>query len=46
MKDVKTSIRMNESMLEQLKKIANEKDVPVSQLIREAIKLYIQVEEE
>ena len=45
MKDVKTSIRMNESMLEQLKKIANEKDVPVSQLIREAIKLYIQMED-
>lgn len=45
MKDVKTSIRMNESMLEQLKKIANEKDIPVSQLIREAIKLYIIQEE-
>ena len=45
MKDVKTSIRMNELMLEQLKKIASEKDVPVSQLIREAIKLYIQMED-
>ena len=41
MKDVKTSIRMNEAMLEKLKEIANKKDVPVSQLIREAIKLYI-----
>lgn len=41
MKDVKTSIRMNEAMLEKLKEIAHKKDIPVSQLIREAIKLYI-----
>ena len=37
MKDVKTSIRMSEEMLEKLKKIASNRDVPVSQLIREAI---------
>ena len=42
MKDVKTSIRMTEAMLEKLKQIAQKKDVPVSQLIREAIVAYIQ----
>lgn len=42
MKDVKTSIRMTEAMLEKLKEIARKKDVPVSQLIREAVTAYIQ----
>jgi predicted DNA-binding protein len=45
MKDVKTSIRMNEAMLDKLKEIAQKKDIPVSQLIREAIKLYISQED-
>ena len=42
MKDVKTSIRMAEAMLDKLKEIADKRDIPVSQLIREAITKYNQ----
>ena len=42
MKDVVLSFKVTETMRDQIKEIVIEKDIPVSQLIREAIKLYIQ----
>lgn len=42
MKDVVLSFKVTETMRDQIKEIATKKDIPVSQLIREAIKLYIQ----
>lgn len=41
MKDVVLSFKVTETMRDQIKEIAAQKDIPVSQLIREAIKLYI-----
>lgn len=45
MKDEKITIRIAEDEKELLKTISAQKDIPMSQLIREAIKLYIQEEE-
>lgn len=42
MKDVKLSVKVNETMSNQLKTEATKRDVSVSQVIREAIKLYFQ----
>lgn len=42
MKDVIVSFKTTEGMRDQLKEIAGNKDIPVSQIIREAIKKYIQ----
>ena len=42
MKDVKLSVKVNESMNNQLKAEAIKRDVSVSQVIRDAIKLYFQ----
>lgn len=42
MKDEKITIRISESEKEALKALAASKDIPMSQLIREAIKSYIQ----
>jgi predicted DNA binding CopG/RHH family protein len=44
MKDEKITIRIAEEDKELLKTISAKKDIPMSQLIREAIKLYIQEE--
>lgn len=41
MKDVVLSFKVTETMRDQIKEIATKKDIPVSQLIREAIKKYI-----
>ena len=45
MKDEKITIRIAEDEKELLKKYSIKKDIPMSQIIREAIKLYIQEEE-
>ena len=45
MKDVKLSVKVNETMSNQLKAEATKKDITVSQVIRDAIKLYFQKEE-
>lgn len=42
MKDIVITFKVNESLRDQMKEIASQKDIPVSQLIREAIKKYIQ----
>ena len=42
MKTEKITIRINEQEKELLKKISDQKDIPMSQLIREAIRNYIQ----
>ena len=42
MKDVKLSVKVNETMSNQLKAEATKRDVSVSQVIRDAIKLYFQ----
>lgn len=44
MKDSKITIRISETEKEQLQVIAAIKDIPMSQLIREAIKIIIQEE--
>jgi hypothetical protein len=45
MKDVKLSVKVNETMSNQLKAEATKKDITVSQVIRDAIRLYFQKEE-
>ena len=42
MKDVRISLRLTEDMLNELKVLAANRDVPVSQIIRDAIKYYFQ----
>lgn len=42
MKDIVMTFKVTETMRDQIKTLAAEKDIPVSQLIREAIKLYFQ----
>lgn len=39
------TIRIDEQEKEQLKNIANEKDIPVSQIIREVIRKYLHKED-
>lgn len=46
MKDVSITFRLRESEKEQLMAIAANKDVPVSQLIREAVKKYLKESKE
>lgn len=45
MKDVTMAFRINEAERDQVKALAAKRDVPMSQIIREAIKKYIQEEE-
>lgn len=40
-KDCQIKFRLTASMKESLEKIAKEKDIPVSQVIREALKKYL-----
>lgn len=42
MKDIKLSVKVDETMNNQLKAEATKKDITVSQVIRDAIKLYFQ----
>lgn len=42
MKDTQITIRISEADKEAIKALAAKKDIPASQLIREAIKKYIQ----
>lgn len=45
MKDTQITIRINEAEKEAIKALAAKKDIPASQLIREAIKKYIKQED-
>lgn len=46
MKDVSITFRLRESEKEQLVATAAQKDIPVSQLVREAVKEYLLKEKE
>lgn len=46
MKDEKITIRINEEEKEQLKMIAAKRDIPMSQLIREAVRKLIETNQE
>lgn len=46
MKEEKITIRISEAEKQQLKILAQEKDIPMSQIIRESIKNIIQKESE
>ena len=46
MKDEKITIRISEEEKEQLKMIAAKRDIPMSQLIREAVRKLIETNEE
>ena len=46
MKDEKITIRINEEEKEQLKMIAAKRDIPMSQLIREAVRKLIETSQE
>lgn len=46
MKDEKITIRISEEEKEQLKMIAAKRDIPMSQLIREAVKKLIETNQE
>ena len=46
MKDEKITIRINEEEKEQLKIIAAKRDIPMSQLIREAVRKLIETNQE
>ena len=41
MKDYRATVRFDEELKEAIEKKAKEKDIPVSQLIREAVKWYM-----
>lgn len=42
MKDIVITFKVDEEMKEQMKECAKKKDIPVSQMIREAIRKYMQ----
>lgn len=46
MKDEKITIRISEEEKEQLKMIAAKRDIPMSQLIREAVRKFIETNQE
>ena len=46
MKDEKITIRINEEEKEQLKMIAAKRDIPMSQLIREAVRKLVETNQE
>ena len=46
MKDEKITIRISEEEKEQLKMIATKRDIPMSQLIREAVRKLIETNQE
>lgn len=41
MKDYRATVRFDEELKEAIEEMAKEKDIPVSQLIREAVKWYM-----
>lgn len=42
MKDIVITFKVDEQMKEQMKECAKKKDIPVSQMIREAVRKYIE----
>ena len=44
MKDTNITFKLNEAEKEAIKQYAAKKDIPMSQVIREAVKIYIQEE--